>query len=709
MLADLLEEDTSLFPLLDCPPEVLSSVLLLSEAVTSVRLRPLCRQMRVAVDSNEGLWSLLTLRDFADLGGTTKHYKGLRTLAEWDESNAMRRLEWDPLMICAPPALRYSLLAAMQVRRQLWSKHGPSLGAGWDWFSAKVCRRMAVPTFLRWASLQHEPSSLQALLQPLGLSTDESRKRSLHADTVAGAADSAEPEAKRSRGAGMRFRCGRSDAVELSEEAVNDIYETVQRWHSKEHREMMRAHFQRGDDDKKGSELPRSNSGAFSVTPTLDAHEAAVFALNDCESSKDETPKVTAAAREARERGAASRHIEEAQLRLAMELSKREAEAAAPVPSDSGDGTAALGPTDAPKEAEASKEAEEPATEKVEAVEEPKVSAPEFTGLPLRGEGGVPAAQVFVKPHCLATRVESLPDALERSIESIVHKLVTPSSWALLYESVTEELCLRAKCAAHALCASHTKAMDQLDDLATGDTAKLQGADQISLDHERMCLPIWRKSFVMSGLSCLGTTTSSKSSDGDAVELRLNNARHEFLKHAMLEWCELEDLTEFLDAQLGPLEMAIDNFRGSQEVTRAAHTPHVRDIGRLMFRNHCLLDSRVFRPLCLAAYALVHEIKRASEKGTFSATLAMVSAKEGEDGLDGLIEILEQFHGMLDSCDVADDHLSSSKNTKESFVENLVSPISAAVERFGDKDIRGHPSRDLPSEGRGRRKTFQCM
>ena len=32
-------------------------------------------------------------------------------------------------------------------------------------------------------------------------------------------------------------------------------------------------------------------------------------------------------------------------------------------------------------------------------------------------------------------------------------------------------------------------------------------------------------------------------------------------------------------------EMAIDNFRGSQEVTRAAHTPHVRDIGRLMCRG----------------------------------------------------------------------------------------------------------------------------
>jgi len=460
----------------------------------------------------------------------------------------------------------------------------------------------------------------------------------------------------------------------------------------------MRAHFQRRDDDtstntnKKGSNLPRSNSGAFSVTPTLDAHEAAVFALNDYEAAA-EAPKGQAAAKAkagAAARGAASRHIEEAQLRLAMELSKREAEE--PVANKTDDAQ-----TETKEVEEAPKEVEEAVPEKKE--EDVKVHQPEFEGLPLRGEGGVPAAQVFVKPHCLATRVETLPDALERSIESIVHKLVTPSSWALLYESVTEELTLRAKCAAHALCASHAKAMDQLDDLATGDAAKLQGADQISLDHERMCLPIWRKSFVMNGLSCLGNATRRTVEPG---ELRLNHARHEFLKHSMLEWCELEDLTEFLDAQLGPLEMAIDNFRGSQEVTRAAHTPHVRDIGRLMFRNHCLLDSRVFRPLCMAAYALVHEIKRASDKGARSQNA------EGED-CDGLIEILEQFHGMLESCDVADDHLSSSKNTKESFVENLVSPISAAVECFGDKDIRGHPSRDLPSEVRGRRKTFQCM
>ena len=61
-------------------------------------------------------------------------------------------------------------------------------------------------------------------------------------------------------------------------------------------------------------------------------------------------------------------------------------------------------------------------------------------------------------------------------------------------------------------------------------------------------------------------------------------ARRDLLRQVSLEWCELEDLTEFLDSQLAPLELAIDNFRGEQEMSSKAHTPHIRDIGRLMFR-----------------------------------------------------------------------------------------------------------------------------
>ncbi|CAE7811464.1 unnamed protein product [Symbiodinium sp. CCMP2592] len=636
LLADLLEaDDSSVLPLLECPPEVLSSVLLLSA---------LCRQTgggdngsdetTVPDDACKPLrFRVIALHIILVLP--------VSVLAVPLPSADARRLEWDPLMICAPPALRYSLLAAMQVRRQLWTQHGPSLGAGWDWFSAKVCRRMAVPTFLRWASLQHDGKALQALLRPLGLSTGDAvssgavlpgqkRKR----------ANDADEEAEPAKRIGMRFRCGRSDAVDLSEEAVNDIYETVQRWHSKEHREMMRAHFQGTDTSKKGkTQLPRGNSGVFSVTPTLDAHEATVFALNESQPEPD-----TAKKPQAEGRGAASINIEEAQLRLAVELSKREAEQPEKEKAQETQKDPQSKAQAVPEEIQA-----EAVPEKTQDAADVRV--PEFEGLPLRGEGGVPAAQVFVKPHCLAARVEALPDALERSIESIVHKLVTPGSWALLYESITEELCLRARCAAHALCASHAGAMDQLEDVAT-DTAKLQGSSTgISLDQERLCLPIWRRSSVMTGLGLSCLTESARGFS--AEKLRLDRARHDFLKHAMLEWCELEDLTEFLDAQLGPLEMAIDNFRGSQEVNGGAHTPHVRDIGRLMFRNHCLLDSRVFRPLCLAAYALVHEARVASGE------------KRDPDSVDALVDLLEHFHGMLVGCDVADDHLSSSKNTKE--------------------------------------------
>jgi len=300
---------------------------------------------------------------------------------------------------------------------------------------------------------------------------------------------------------------------------------------------------------------------------------------------------------------------------------------------------------------------------------DPEVVVAEFKGLPLRAEGGGqgPAVRIFLKEHCLADRVEALPEQLEKSIQHILNKMATPSSWGLLYESITEELRFRAKSAAHALCASHARAVD---DSSSGDS---------SLKQERMCLPIWtRSASVVTELSRLRATR---------CDLDLRTARRELVRQASLEWCELEDLTEFLDEQLAPLELAIDNFRGEQEATSKAHTPHVRDIGRLMFRNCCLLDSRVFRPLCLAAYSLVHEVHSAGQGGV-------------ERGVrDSLAETLEGFRAMLVACDVADDHLSTSKHTKEAFAEHLVSPITAAAERFADWDFRGHPSRE-PRGGR---------
>mmetsp|Transcript_53105 Transcript_53105/g.137156 ORF Transcript_53105/g.137156 Transcript_53105/m.137156 type:complete len:658 (-) Transcript_53105:66-2039(-) len=611
LLNDLLEEDESYFPLLSCPPEVLSSILMLSTVKVAVRMRPLCRFMRSGIDEHSGFWSHVTIRDFADMGGLTKSYKGLKTLADaWDDSKAITRLEWDPLMICAPPALRYVLLATAAERRQRWSELGPALGTGWAWFSAKVCRRMAVSTFMRWASLQYDQAALEGLLGPLVRVAPNAQD----------AAASNEDEG--AGGCSMRFRCGRQDEITLSPAAVSDIFETVQKWHNKAHTDMMRAHFKPdapGAGPDGTAEPPAPSS--FSVTPTLDASEAALTLLAD--QMEETSPKAQAGGRTPTGRGAASRHIEEAQLRLAIELSKTEAEEEAK-----------------PKEA-----APQPAPE---LPKPPKVVKFEPTGLPFRAGGQSPALLIYLKDHCLAERVDSLPETFEKSVEHIVNKMTGPKSWAMLYESLTEELGFRAKSAAHALCASHARAVD---DLLSSD---------ISLGQERMCLPIW-KSGVMTKLSKLRKTS---------CDPQLRQARCDLLKQAALEWCELEDLTEFLDSQLAPLELAIDNFRGTQEMSSQAHTPHVRDIGRLMFRNFCLLDSRIFRPLCLAAYALVHEV---------------TSAEDNEQRCTR-VEILESVHAMLAACDVADDHLSTSKNTKDAYVEHLVEPVSAAMDRLAEGD-----------------------
>jgi hypothetical protein len=287
-----------------------------------------------------------------------------------------------------------------------------------------------------------------------------------------------------------------------------------------------------------------------------------------------------------------------------------------------------------------------------------KIAKDEPAHLLLRAEGSAPAMMVYLKEHCLAGRVDSLPERFETSIESVVNKMMKANMWVLLYESVTEEFAFRAKLAAEALCASNAYAIDEL--LST----------DISVSQESMCLPVWSSSAsLMSKISRLRTAS---------CEDKLRQARLDLIRQASLEWCEHEDLTSFLDEQLQPLHLEIDNFRGMTDGQGHSHTPHVADIGRLMFRNFCLLDCRVFRPLCLAAYALVHELHSADDSKNQSR----------------LLELLEGLHTMLVACDVADDHLSSSKDTKETFEELLLKPISSALERYAPWDIRGNAETD---------------
>jgi len=471
----------------------------------------------------------------------------------------------------------------------------------------------------------------------------------------------------------------------------------VQRWHTAAHREMMREHI-KGPGNSQGSEdslLPQTASTAFSATPTLDAAQEAM-SLADSQAPASSPTEAEAPSGAPAPRGAASRQIEEAQLRLALELSKAEAdqkelaEAAATSKGNSpGPGSENRPPAECGtfgctrkvwngkpcqpccstcKEFNGAKHSPD-CNQKVGqeiAAEEKKKAEAEPSGLLLRAEGTAPAMMVYLKEHCLGNRVDALPERFESSIGSVVNKMIKSSTWVLLYESITEELTFRAKLTAEALIASNACAIDELV------------STDISVSQELLCLPVWRSSdHIMSSLSKL-TKASCDS--------KLRHARCNLIRQVSLEWSDHDELISFLDEQLQPLGLEIDNFRGLNEGQGHSHTPHVADIGRLMFRNFCLLDSRFFRPLCLAAYALVHEL----------------NAAQGTDARDKLLELLEGLHAMLTECNVADDHLSTSKDTKETFEELLLKPITSAIERYADWDIRGQGTRGEECHGRNR-------
>merc|ERR1711924_279764 len=162
-------------------------------------------------------------------------------------------------------------------------------------------------------ALQHDAGAVRGLLEPLvGKAPEQEGSQRKEATPKSGCSTSIDDAGTDTDKPTFRFHSGRSDAVTLTFEAATDIYETVQKWHNEKHREMMRAHFKGPSDGQVSEEAapPQTASTAFSVTPTLDAAEAAMSVADSVEPSSPAKEAVRPAPR-----GAASHHIEEAQLR----------------------------------------------------------------------------------------------------------------------------------------------------------------------------------------------------------------------------------------------------------------------------------------------------------------------------------------------------------------------------------------------------------
>eukprot|EP00746_Dinoflagellata_sp_MGD_P026026 gnl/MRDRNA2_/MRDRNA2_161294_c0_seq1.p1 gnl/MRDRNA2_/MRDRNA2_161294_c0~~gnl/MRDRNA2_/MRDRNA2_161294_c0_seq1.p1 ORF type:complete len:629 (-),score=134.77 gnl/MRDRNA2_/MRDRNA2_161294_c0_seq1:28-1815(-) len=570
--------------------------------------------------------------------------------------------EWDAVMICSPSALRYVALHLLRRRRRHWDSRA-GLGEGWGWLSARVCRRMSHDTFLRWAKLEHGDEAALALLARDAPEKIAGIDRPKEDSTCEQPADGSDGQAgtghEINQEACIEHRRGRVDAINLTVEAANDILTTVEQWHTPKHREAMRQALQ----NESGSAGPEreaqsANQEFSSVMPTLH--------------SLHMRSEARAAERgEVRDAVNPERLTEAQQLELAVALSREEAGA------------------EVDEEAQQAQQAE---ADEIAAESETfarladggassaSTVRPGVVVLP--AEGAAPAVAVKLRAHCLGPKVGDLPEELKISSEQIVRKLLRGGAWVILYESVAEELALRARCAAATVKMAHPAAI-----AVTSEVRGVHGSGW--LKEAVISLPVWRRTGNAGGMPDFGGRSGEahnfwgQAATGPADE-QLWKQQMALIRQVILEFCELEDLNTFLEEQLTSLELAIDTERGIHALAgtkQATHTPNIRDLGRLAFRNYCLLDSQLSEPLCLAAYALIRRLHSASEGGN-------------EASKDDLVEILEVLHSMLGDCDVPDDDFSDSRHTRDILQKRLVRPIAAALRCYGDWDIKGHPSRD---------------
>jgi len=456
----------------------------------------------------------------------------------------------------------------------------------------------------------------------------------------------------------IRHRCGRDDAITLSAEAAHDILQTVEQWHTPKHRADMRQALQsEGGLTGQDRESPRA-AAEFSAMPTLHSlhvrSEARAAGRGEVRSVVD--PESLTEAQ---------------QLELAMALSREEAE------------------VDVDEDAQQAKEAEEIAAESATfaRLADGTAGCSTLSARPgvvvLPAEGVAPAVAVRLRAHCLGPKVGDLPEEFKISSEQIVRKLLRGGAWVLLYESVAEEFAIRARCAAAVLKTAHPTAIAVTSEVRSG-----HGSDW--LKEALISLPVWRSGNAgdMPDYGGYGTGEGhhfwGKAAAPGPKGEQLWQQQMALLRQVILEFCELEDLCGFIEEQLGLLELAIDTERGIHALAgerKASHTPNIRDLGRLAFRNYCLLDSQLSEPLCLAAYALIRRLHSASEGGR-------------EAVKDDLVELLEVLHSMLGDCDVADDDFSDGRRTRDILQKRLVRVVAASLRCYGDWDIKGHPSRD---------------
>jgi len=313
MFDDLLEDDSTSFPLLSCPSEVLARVLTFLVAASAISVRGSCRAAVTAVDDLGNLWKTLTDRDFgSSFRRTARRYT---TMTELVEGSAGQRLsegtgsetwEWDAVMVIAPPSLRYAMLYSTDRISKAW---GPRIAAGYRWYIEMLLRRFSKESFAKWVPKAAAEAGVEVKVAP---------------DL---------PVVVSSQPQGVKVSSGVHGGMVLSEAAVEDILTCVATWKEEASRR------EQVELDKETTREEQTEEMFSGFGPTANVMLRTV--KQQQESAANEAPAAPDV----------NRMTEEEQLQEAIRLSRLETEVAeSAAPSPTTPSPAFFAPTPAPRD-----------------------------------------------------------------------------------------------------------------------------------------------------------------------------------------------------------------------------------------------------------------------------------------------------------------------------------------------------------------------
>jgi len=645
---DLLEDDTSVFPLLDAPREVLATIGGFLEATNLAEVGLLCARAQKPLEEALGdAWTALLLRDFAprsrakryrahggfgagpcggvpaDDHGRLHRSVGL-VLREIDHC----RVEWDGILVVAPPHLRYRLLQTLHALRNRW---GGRMAQCWEWFATRGVRRTThgqlerhVAGYRRPAGgarvaddfdeVSHQASLDRDLRQrhrecnPKDIISSVKRSLGLAAPELA----SVLPEANSVGSASVG--CIGDDVLSALSPTARDqrLQETAQAVAVVD----------------AGTTEPLSGASMLSL-PSPDIVEKMSFAE---------------------------------QLDLALKVSQSSDVAASEEPSISlpspGMATTPSLKYKLPWVADTQGPAAF-ATEECDDVEADSSVLLRLQAQHAPGKPGEPL-EVVLQKFSVGETI-AVAEQLRRPLDQVALRLVR-ADWLLFYESVSVEARLRARAVAYHLRREWW--------LSRGPPLVRRLVD---LEAELLRLPLFAAS---ANGKCPGLMESHGGYDTNAVA-----AEEEHLDAFLCAWEEHEEWTSVLEEHVGPLEVCIDRERANNVQHGRAHTPHVADLCRLAFRNFAICEGRLFFAVALALYSLIARL------------LSETSVSSGGRGL----ELLQRFYAMAEVYDVQDDALAQQRSTLQQYRYYILKPLARArVRLVPDADLNEDDYEEVP-------------